>query len=863
MIEGASYGPTIDGFRRVEPVTAGDAGTVLATGERVGVEAGQRADASWHGRVLALWALLGVGVTQPILDLYGSNPEVFIAGRVTSGGIVIFALVVTFGPVAVAALVLLASRRVLGERAGSYVYRLLVVVAAFTAVAAILRQLWPSAELTFVGGLLGAAGVAVLDARFAAVHTWLRFLAVLPVGALLSFLFLSDSSELVWHAEASTDSSVVVRNPVPVVMLVLDELPLSSLLTSDGEINAALFPSFARLGESAHWFQNAQSNSIDTAESVPSILTGTLKEDASPTSRDHPRSLFTMLGESYASDVAETITALCPTEVCEAEAAAADVSAADSVPLRDLFVDAAVVWGHRTQPPFVRAKLPSIDNRWGGFVGESDAPAAPVSSDGLPVPPAERAPWMVKLLAMADNLDADWPSNTLHYTHALAPHAPWMANPAGTIYESPETQESEVAGVENRRWLEEDAWAVQGLQRHLHQLGSVDLLLGRIIQSLERSGLWDRALIIVTADHGASFTPGDYRRWVSSTNADAAYRVPLFIRTPGQPGGRVHAESAYSVDILPTIVDVLDVELGPEWTFSGRSLLESSLPSSRPHHTAYGTRPGRPIDGVFDEIEAIDTLVPDRSSWASVAAVGPHRALIGTATTSLRPRSDRRIVADIDQEAEYRNLDPDAGSVPTVLTGRITLPEALSGRHLLVAVNGRVRGAGFAVSEHDDTSMFQVLVPEDAYHPGSNDVSILVAAESQIWFQARPAEVDQAMLRDANGDDLHLVSGRERRVALDATTIDGEDLRVLGWAANTTTNEPVEEILLYFGDQLVRHEPPNERRPDLVSRFDSRRLLHSGFDFSVPTSEIPDGVDRLTIVGRFSDGDVVVYATIP
>ncbi len=844
-------------------MTAGETSTALDASEQLSGQSAVRVDASWRGRVLVLWALLGVGVTQPILDLYGSNPEVFIAGRVTTGGIVVFALVVTFGPVAVAALALFGTRRVLGERAASHVYRALVVIAAFTAASAVLRQLLPSADLTFVLTVLAAVGVAVLDARFAVVHTWLRFLAVLPAAALVLFLFFSESSELVWHAEASTDPTVVVRSPAPVVVLVLDELPLSSLLTAEGEINAALFPSFARLAESAHWFQNAQSNSTDTAQSVPSILTGTLKEDVSPTSRDHPRNLFTMLGESYALDVAETITALCPSDVCEADAVSTDVRGADAIGLWDLFVDASVVWGHRTQPPFVRARLPSIDNRWGEFVGESDAPTSTSPAGGLPVPAAERPSWMTKLLAMADNLRAEWPSRTLHYTHALAPHAPWVANPSGTMYQAPETQQSEVAGIENRRWLEEEAWAAQGLQRHLLQLGSVDLLLGRIVQSLERSGLWDEALIVVTADHGASFAPGDYWRWVSSTNIDAVYRVPLFIRTPGQGTGRVHTESAYSVDILPTIVDLLDVDVGPEWDFAGRSLFDSDLPPSRPHLTAYGTTPARSMDGVFDEIGSVDDHVPDRSSWQGVAAVGPNRALIGVATTSLRPRSDARVVADIDQEESYRDLDPARGTIPTVLTGRITFPQSLSGRYLLVAVNGRVSGAGFAVAEHGDTSMFQAVVPEAAYHPGWNDVSILVAAESETWIQARSDAVDQATLRDADGEALRLVSGRERRVALDETTINGRALSVRGWAANTRTKEPVAEILLYFGEELVRHGPPNVPRPDLVSRFSSPRLLYAGFSFSIPTTQIPEGTERITIAGRFSDGHVVVYATLP
>jgi hypothetical protein len=106
--------------------------------------------------------------------------------------------------------------------------------------------LLPATDITLELALLGAVGIALLDAKVPVVRTWLKYLAVLPVGALGLFL-LSESARLVWHAEASPDSSVVVRNPVPVVMLVLDELPLTSLLTKEAEINEALFPRRRRL----------------------------------------------------------------------------------------------------------------------------------------------------------------------------------------------------------------------------------------------------------------------------------------------------------------------------------------------------------------------------------------------------------------------------------------------------------------------------------------------------------------------------------------------------------------------------------------------------------------------------------------
>ena len=255
--------------------------------------------------------------------------------------------------------------------------------------------------------LLVAVGVAMLDARFAPVRTWLSFLVILPVSALVLFLFFSESSELVWSAEASTDPSVSVGKPLPVVMLVLDELPLSSLVTPEGDINGALFPNFARLAESSHWFQNAQSNSIDTAESIPIILSGTVIEDASPTSWDYPRTLFTMLGEVYAMDVQETITDLCPSDVCHARGSAARATIDDDLDLWNLLLDASVVWGHRTQPPSVRDRLPSIDNQWSGFVGGSAPESATGSGADLALPAEARPRWMVKMLTMADQHGRD------------------------------------------------------------------------------------------------------------------------------------------------------------------------------------------------------------------------------------------------------------------------------------------------------------------------------------------------------------------------------------------------------------------------------------------------------------------------
>ncbi len=164
-------------------------------------------------RLLALWALFGVGITQPILDLYGKNPEVFIAARATRTQIVVFALVATFGAVGLAALVLFVTKLLFGERVQSAVFLGLLGIAGYTAALAPLRQLFPDTDLTVLLAIVVAVGIAVLYARVNVVRMWLSCLAVLPAAALVLFLFFSESSELVWQAEAAADPSVVVDEP--------------------------------------------------------------------------------------------------------------------------------------------------------------------------------------------------------------------------------------------------------------------------------------------------------------------------------------------------------------------------------------------------------------------------------------------------------------------------------------------------------------------------------------------------------------------------------------------------------------------------------------------------------------------------
>ena len=152
-----------------------------------------------------------------------------------------------------------------------------VLVAVFVMQAA--RPLGNGIPLV-LGAILLGVGAGVAYRRFPAVHLWLAFAALAPLGFLFLFLTSSSTSRLLQADEAVP--AVEVGSPAPVVMVVLDELPLESLLDADGGIDAELFPNLAALADDSHWFRNTTTVSTSTWHAVPAIMTGQMPAGRQP-----------------------------------------------------------------------------------------------------------------------------------------------------------------------------------------------------------------------------------------------------------------------------------------------------------------------------------------------------------------------------------------------------------------------------------------------------------------------------------------------------------------------------------------------------------------------------------------------------
>lgn len=107
----------------------------------------------------------------------------------------------------------------------------------------------------------------------------------------------------------------------------------------------------------------------------------------------------------------------------------------------------------------------------------------------------------------------------------------------------------------------------QQMARYYNCVTRVDYGVGLLLEALEKAGHADDTLVIFIGDHGADFPRA------KKTCYEAGLRIPFLVRWPGQVnGGIVSSELVSTVDILPTLLDAVGIDL--DVPLPGRSLLK-------------------------------------------------------------------------------------------------------------------------------------------------------------------------------------------------------------------------------------------------------------------------------------------------
>ena len=229
----------------------------------------------------------------------------------------------------------------------------------------------PAAVVIVLAGWLGACFTAAY-AVSRGLPALLSALSPVALLFLILFLFFSPVSDLVLRDQGASAAPGVGGNGAPVVVVIFDELSSASLVNGSGRIDPSRFPNLARLASDGTWYPNATTVSDRTQWAVPALLTGRVPpESALPTAADHPRSIFSLLGDRYRFNVEEPVTDVCPERLCGEEERP---PAPDR--LSSLVSDLSVVSLHLILPDDLAGDLPAIDQTFGDFRGGGrDKPA--------------------------------------------------------------------------------------------------------------------------------------------------------------------------------------------------------------------------------------------------------------------------------------------------------------------------------------------------------------------------------------------------------------------------------------------------------------------------------------------------------
>ena len=712
---------------------------------------GERAAAArrpW-AEALHVWVVVSFAVAQPLYDLLGKQAEFFIfqnAGRAEILGLVV--VLSGLAPLVLVAVVRLAG--LVGPRDGRRVHQTILAVGVALTVLPALRavEVVPGIVLVLAALALGA-GVAVLYARLGAVRLFFTLLA--PGVIVFPGLFVTASPVtplLADHRQVPEGESRTIARPAPIVFVIFDELPTTSLMDGEEGIDAGRYPGFAALAGRATWYRRATTVAEWTFDAVPAILTGRYPQPGSlPHAVDYPDNLFTLLAGTYEMYAAGPATQLCPQGLC-----VRDENGSAPERLSGMLSDLAIVYFHLLLSADLRGLLPSVTHAWAGFAEEVEE--LPGRREKLKH--ALRMPWSSRWetgLRFIEGVRAA-PRPTLHYLHLMLPHQKFEYLPSGRRYRAVRGAIPGLTGerFDEERQAEDPENVRQIYQRHLLQVGAVDTWLGLLLAHLEEIGIWDSALVVVTADHGIAFRAGELHRVATARNFQDILPVPLFIKAPGQREGRIDDRAIEIVDVLPIVAELIGTAL--PWAVDGRSM---RMPPRRDAARLHRWPDLEPVSftGVAGAMAAAarrrDTLLGSGNWNPSLWRRGPWGALVGTEVEVGGMEAHAHVQVGLDEPCALADVDPASGFVPVHITGQVI------GRRkdeaptvLAIAINGRIEAVTqtWKAQVYGREGHWSAIVPEGALRKGRNTLEVLVV--TRVGTRTRLAPV-RGIAQDACG----------------------------------------------------------------------------------------------------------------
>jgi hypothetical protein len=685
-------------------------------------------------RGLHLGVLYALAVSQPLLNLLGNNADFFTSRQQTSGKVLWFALVVGL----VIPLILYAIDTVAGlisSRVGWVVHLVLVFGLALLFTAQIARKVFEPSTAAIVLAAILAGLITLAYARSVQLRSIATWFAPLPLLVVLLFLFNTPAHKIVFPGDTAA-ANVAVKGHVPVVMLAFDEFTGTTLLDKDNQIDPKLYPNLAALTKDGTYYRNFTAAADETTRVMAGLMTGDMwHEKALPIAAEYPHNLFTLFGKNYRMVVQEEATDLCPVKLCHQAGASSS----------SVFNDAGLVYLHQIAPKPLEKKLTPVNETLGKFDDEAteakeaqnsnnDSPGAGIDNSrphgrdkilnelGGGGRPARFEQWLRSIDGKQDR--------TLYFKHVLLPHVPWQYLPDGRMYRK-HAQEY-IPGI-NQVPSFQDKWLLeQGYQRHVMQAAFSDRMVGQLVARLKQVGIYDKALIVITADNGESFLHPNHDRHIADkvTFTDIA-STPLLIKLPNQTKGGYDDRHVRSFDVVPTMAAAAGVSM--PWKTIGKSILHSGAPGRVAVYREQGKK-GSVFKTSLGDYERQRQVALERKTVLfshGLYGIGPHPELIGKAVGDATRSGSLHGEITPEVRGLLGKVDTKSSFLPANVTGRISGSGARRGIPLALALNGKVVAVGWSATLTGDKRVyFSFFAPPEAFRDGANRAEVFTISES-------------------------------------------------------------------------------------------------------------------------------------
>jgi hypothetical protein len=719
-------------------------------------------------------------------------------------------------------------------------------------------------KLLLAGAVITGLLITITYVRFQLIKNLLTFFA--PVILIFPYMFLFESpvNKVLFPVKYDQPVYSKIESDIPVVMVVFDEFPVTSLMDVHHRIDSVLYPNFAALSRDSYWFRNATTVSDQTEFVLPAILSGNYPSDnfprknKVPTLNDYPNNLFTLLGDSYRFRVYETVTQLCPEQLCRRETFTVSF-------LYDIFL----IYLHVLLPKDLTESLPAIDMSWKNFAADPLIFSKNTDSfikKALRELEKDRAKIFRKFVKTINQ--SDTPS--LYFIHSYLPHVPWKYLPSGKKYR---LSKKEVLGLVNERWLDNELFTLEAFQRHLLQVNFVDTLLGELITKLKRVGLYDKSLVIITADHGVSFRLKESRRVVTKNNYQDILQVPLFIKIPYQNKGIISDRNVELVDILPSIADILDLIM--PWTIDGQSVFANDK-TKKSEKIIYQQGDQRRL--VFDPVFNAKYLTLKQkldifgagSDPLGLFKIGSFKEIVDKTIEEIGISGVTDVTVLLDNHSLYNDIELQSSFIPAHVTGIIYKDIKQSGIfNLAIALNGVIGSVTQTYIDEKEEVRFSAILPESFFKEGENKIETFIVTKKNNSIHLTTPEskipssyilVSEKLIISSDNRSIPIVPNALKGF-LDVANLEGDHVSFHGWAADVKNSQLPQAIVLFVNRKFLFEGFVDIRRDGVAENY-GKHLHESGFEYLLPSELFVNKTDvevRVFAVSKKGQASELIY----